>query len=51
MYGLAVDDVWLATPAGISRAVESSYDIVQVCTARMTLELVFIRCVFFKKVQ
>ena len=48
MYGLAVDDVWLATPAGISTAVESSYDIVQVCTARMTLELVFIRCVFFK---
>ena len=47
-YGLAVDDVWLATPAGISRAVESSYDIVQVCTARMILELVFIRCGFLK---
>ena len=47
-YGLAVDDVWLATPEGISRAVESSYDIVHVCTARMILELVFIRCGFLK---
>jgi len=47
-YGSAVDDVCLATPAGISRAVESSYDIVEACTARMILELVFICCGFFK---
>ena len=47
-YGLAVDDVWLATPVGISRAVESSYDIDQVCTARIILELVVIRCGFLK---
>ena len=47
-YGLAVDDVWPATPEGFLRVVESSYDIVQVCIARMILELVFICCGFLK---
>ena len=40
--------MWLATPVGISSAVQSSYNIVQVCIARMILEPVLIHCGFLK---
>jgi len=42
-YGAAIDALWSVTPAFIFKAVRSRYDISQVCTARMTLKLVFIR--------
>jgi len=48
-YGAATDALWSVTPACIFKAASRSrYDISQVCTARMTLELVFIRSGNFK---
>ena len=39
-YGVPVNDLWSLPPAYISRAVESRFDIGQVCTAHTILEFV-----------
>ena len=47
-YGAAIDALWSMTPACIFNAARSRYDISEVCTARMTLELIFIHSGDFK---
>ena len=42
-YGVALEDLWIVSPAYIFKAVEARYDINQICTVRSILELVFIR--------
>ena len=42
-YGVALEDLWVVSPAYIFKAVEAPYDINQICTVRSILELVFIR--------
>ena len=41
-YGIALEDLWVVSPAYISKAVEARYDISQICTVRSILELVFV---------
>ena len=40
-YGVALEDLWVVSPAYIFKAVEARYDINQICTVRSILELVF----------
>ena len=45
---MSVDELWPGTLACVFKAVESRFDISQVCTARIILELVFILSGYFQ---
>ena len=42
-YGVALEDLWVVSPAYIFKAVEARYDTNQICIVCSILELVFIR--------
>ena len=39
-YGVALEDLWVVSPAYSLKAVKARYDISQICTVRSILELV-----------